>query len=97
MTRFARVALVSVVALASPLLSFAGHEDNLKMPDNGKTDNTQGVVRAVQQGKDTGMTRSDVVIRADAWRLEPAYEEPARRKEVRRTGVNYNDTAAFHK
>ncbi len=94
-TQSIRMALLSAAVLASPL--FAGTQFDKKMPGMDVTANTRGVVRAVQQGKDTGMTRSDVVIRANAWLVEPAYDEPSRVESPRPAGLNYNDTQAFHK
>jgi hypothetical protein len=68
-SQLVRVALLSAVVLASPLLTLAGGQP-AKMHRYSKEDvqDRTGITRAIQQGKGTGMSLSDRTIRANAYR-----------------------------
>jgi len=54
-----RLALCAVFALTSPLIVFAGGQPaRVFMPSKADMQNVTGAARAIQQGKGSGMTRS---------------------------------------
>jgi hypothetical protein len=103
MLRITKIALVSAFALTAPMLSFAGSQyDKLQTADNAQTqdvNNANGGTQAVQQGKDSGLTRSGFAVRTETVQVETP-EEPAGPVCVvygKHTCPNWNDGAAFHK
>jgi hypothetical protein len=96
-SRTIRLALLSAFALTAPLLPFAGSQNNQpQTPDNAQTQNVQDATPvAVQQGPDSGVTRADLTLRAEAPPVEtPA--EPACVQEGKHTCPRWDDSA-FHK
>lgn len=98
-----KLALVSAFALTAPMVTFAGSQyDRLQTPSNTQTQNisnTTGEPQAVQQGKDSGVTRADFAIRTDNIEVVTP-EEPAGPVCVvygKHTCPNWNDGPAFHK
>jgi hypothetical protein len=55
-----------------------------------------GITRAVQQGKGSGMTRSQGVVGANAYRSQTAEENAATVKQSAAAHSTWNDSA-FHK
>jgi hypothetical protein len=96
-SRTIRLALLSTFALTAPVLSFAGSQyDKLQTPDNAQTQTVPNPPpAAVQQGKDSGITRSDVTLRLEAPPVETP-DEPACVQEGRHTCPRWDDSA-FHK
>jgi hypothetical protein len=66
--RLIRLGLLSAVVTTSPLLTFAGSQPKIHTYSKAETQDRTGIARAVQQGKGTGMSRSDGTIRANAYR-----------------------------
>jgi len=92
-----KLALVSVFVLASPLLTFAGGQPaKMRRFDKEELQDRTGIAQAVQQGKGSGMTRSDVAIRANAYRSQTAEESGTVVQQSRGAHSNWNDSA-FHK
>jgi hypothetical protein len=90
-----KVMLLSAFALASPLLTLAGDR---AVPPSGKDhaqDRTE-IGRALQQGKGSGMSLSQVVIRTNASRVQTAEEKSVVKKQPVAPRSNLSDTA-FHK
>ena len=90
-----KVMLLSAFAMASPLLTLAGDR---AVPASGKDhvqDRTE-IGRALQQGKGSGMSLSQVVIRANASRAQTAEEKSVVREQpvAPRSNLSYT---AFHK
>jgi hypothetical protein len=103
MLRIAKIALVSAFALTTPVLTFAeGQYDELQTATSAQTqdvNNANGQVQAVQQGKDSGLTRSGFAVRTETVQVVTP-EEPAGPVCVvygNHTCPNWNDGAAFHK
>ncbi len=92
-----KLIFLSALALTAPLLTFAGGQDGkLQAPGNAHAQNVPDTApQAVQQGKDSGLTRSDVYLRAEAPRVETP-EERVCVQQGKHTCPNWNDTA-FHK
>jgi hypothetical protein len=93
-----RVALLWAFGLASPLLTFAGSQPAEVQRWLGKEEmrDRTSITQTVQRGKDTGLIRSEVVIRANAYRSQTPEES---RALVQQSGVahsNWNDSG-FHK
>jgi hypothetical protein len=92
-SRSIKLAFLSAFVLTSPLLTFAGGQSaKVYTPAKDEARSSEGIARAVQQGKGSGMTRSQVVVRANAWRVETT-DSPAPVQRPGTTGPNYNDTA----
>jgi hypothetical protein len=91
-----KLALVSVFALASPLLTFAGGQPKVRWVSKEEAQDRSGITRAVQQGKGSGMTRSDVAIRANAYRSQTPEESGTAVQQPRAAHSSWNDSA-FHK
>jgi hypothetical protein len=92
-----RTMLLAASILVSPALTFAGGQPNKVYP-SGKNEAQDHTVfaRSVNQGKGAGMTRSDVVLRGNAYRSQTAEDSQALRDKPGAAGPNWNDTA-FHK
>jgi hypothetical protein len=102
MLRITKIALLSAFALTAPMLTFAASQYyKLQTPSNTQAQNVNdanGETRAVQQGKDSGLTRSDFAVRTDTVPVVSP-EEPAGPVCVvygNHTCPNWNDGAAFH-
>jgi hypothetical protein len=67
-----KIALIAVIALTNPLLTFAGGQP-AKMRTLGRNEaqNFAGAARAVQPGKGTGISR-DQIVRPNADRVQTA-------------------------
>jgi len=90
-----KVMLLSAFAMASPLLTLAGDR---AVPPSGRDhaqDRTE-IARALQQGKGSGMSLGQVVIRANASRVQTAAEKSVVREQPVAPRSNLTDTA-FHK
>jgi hypothetical protein len=90
-----KVMLLSAFAMASPLLTFAGDR---AVPPSGK-DHAQDQIeisRALQQGKGSGMSLSQGVIRANANREQTAKDQSVVRAQPVFPRSNLTDPA-FHK
>jgi hypothetical protein len=88
-----RVALLSAFALTSPLLAFAGGQPaKVRTFSKDEMPNSAEVTRAVQQGKGAGVLRNQMVLRANAWRLQTE-QSPAPREESRAIHPNWGDSA----
>jgi hypothetical protein len=95
MSRSIRVALLSVVGLASPMLSFAGGQPAVvRSSSRSEAQDRTGITRAVQQGKGAGATRAQG-IQANASRSQTPAESQVV-KEFRTGSPNWSDPA-FHK
>jgi hypothetical protein len=90
-----RVMLLSAFVLSVPLLTFAG--DRAVPPTGGDhvRDRTE-IGRALQQGKGAGMSLSQVVIHANASRVQTSDEKSVVRNQPAAPRSNLTDTA-FHK
>lgn len=103
MLRITKIALLSTFALITPMLTFAGSQyDKLQTASAAQTQNVNNgnsETPAVQQGKDSGLTRSDFAVRKE--RVEVVTpEEPTGPVCVvygNHTCPNWNDGPAFHK
>jgi hypothetical protein len=91
--RSIRMAVLFSLVLASPSLTFAGNQSTgMRVPSKSEMQNREGVARAVQQGKGSGMTRSQGV-RANAYRSQTAGESPAVSDKSAAMSSNLGDTA----
>jgi len=93
-SQFVRMALLSAVVLASPLLTFAGGQP-AKVHKYTKEDaqDRTGITRAIQQGKGTGMSLSDSTIRANAYREQTTGQQPVATFQPVPGQVKSGDTA----
>jgi hypothetical protein len=87
--------LLSAFVMTSSLLAFAGDR---AAPPSGKGNAQDGIeiTRAVQQGKGTGMSLSQVVIHSNANRVQTADEKGVVRAQPTATRSNVSDPA-FHR
>ena len=76
-SRSTRVAWLSAFMLGSPLLTFAASPRPIHVPTKDEIQDRTRITRAVQQGKGGGMSRNEVVLRANAYRLQTAEESQA--------------------
>jgi hypothetical protein len=89
-----RAALMSAVALALPLLTFAGGQPaKVRMPGKDEARDRSGVARALQQGKGGGLSLSQTVIRANAYRVQTEAASPATKDQPGGAGPNLSDSA----
>ena len=96
-SRSIRVALLSAVVLASPLLTFAGGQPaKMRWVSKEEAQDRTGITRAVEQGKGAGLTLSQV-IRANAYRSQTPEESRVLVQQSGNAHSNWNDSAAFHK
>ena len=92
-----KMALLAAAILASPVLTFAGGQPNhVYTPPKNEAQDVTGIAQNVNQGKGAGMTRSDVVLRGNAYRSETAQDSQALNAKSSAAGPNWDDTA-FHK
>jgi hypothetical protein len=68
-----RIALLSALILASPVISFGAGQHLIRVPSKDEAQDRSGVTRAVQYGKGTNMTRNEGV-RANAFRSQTPEE-----------------------
>jgi hypothetical protein len=90
-----KVMLLSVFVMAGPLLTFAGDR---AVPPSGKDhvqDRTE-IGRALQQGKGAGKSLSQVVIHANASRVQTADEKSVVKDQPVAPRSNLTDIA-FHR
>ena len=90
-----KMVLLTASILASPVLTFAGGQPNhVYTPQKNEAQDRAGIAQSVNQGKGAGITRSDVVLRGNAYRSETAQDSQALRANS--SGPNWNDSG-FHK
>jgi hypothetical protein len=96
-SRSVKMVLLAASVLASPVLTFAGWQPNhVYTPPKNEAQDRIGIVRTVDQGKGTGMSRSNVVLRGNAYRSQTANDSAAVKVNSGNPGPNWND-AGFHK
>ena len=89
-TRSIRMTLLTAVVLTTPVLTFAGGQPAKGLVAYKQvTQDRTGIARAVQQGKGSGNSQSQAVIRANAYRAETV----ADRQPVRTQPATQADTA----
>jgi hypothetical protein len=76
-SRFVRVSLLSAFALVTPLLTFAGGQPKIWPVSKVEAQDRTGITRSINQGKGAGLTRSEGVIRANAYREQTAADKPS--------------------
>jgi len=87
--------LLSAFVLASPLLTFAG-ERGAPPSGKGHAQDSFEITRTVQQGKATGLSLSQTVIRANANRVQTADEKGVVKAQPAAPSSNAGDPA-FHR
>src|SRR5580700_5163473 len=90
-----RIALLSAIVLASPMLSFAGGQPKIHPYSSDDGQDRAGVTRTFQQGKGSGITRSESV-QVNASREQKPAESQVAKEKAKSGNPNYGD-AAFHK
>jgi hypothetical protein len=90
-----KVVLFSAFVMTGSLLALAGDR---AVPPSGKGHAQDGIEisRALQQGKGTGMSLSQAVIRANANRVQTADEKAVVKQQPAAPHSNLSDSA-FHK
>jgi len=88
-----RVAALSALVLTGPLLTFAAGQPKLHRLDKSEMQDLSGAPPAVQQGKGTGITRSQMVSRANDYHLATAKELPAPGDESAALQPRWSDSA----
>jgi len=91
-----KLAMVSVFVLASPLLTFAAGQPKVRWVSKEEMRDRSVITRAIPQGKGSGMTRSEVVISANAYRSQTPEESGTAVQQSRAAHSTWNDSA-FHK
>jgi hypothetical protein len=77
-SRFVGLALLSVFVLVTPLLTFAGGQPaKMRWVSKEEAQDRTGITRSINQGKGAGMTLSQRVIRANAYREQTADDRSA--------------------
>jgi hypothetical protein len=71
-SRFVRAASLSAVILVTPLLTFAGGQPKIRPVSREEAQDRTGITRSINQGKGAGITLSQGVIRANAYREQTA-------------------------
>jgi hypothetical protein len=70
---FVRLAVSAVIALSSPLFVFAGGQPaKVFTPSKAEMQDRAGITRALQQGKGSGISRSQAPLPASAPRTQTA-------------------------
>jgi hypothetical protein len=88
-----RTTLLSALALTIPVLGFAGGQPaRVRMSTKAEMADHTGIARAIQQGKGTGMSPSQKVIRADAYRVQTR-EDSLPVDPPAASGPNWGDSA----
>ena len=91
--RSIRMMMLSTFALASASLTFAGDQPGkMHMLSKSQMQDRTGMTRAVQYGKGTGMTRSQVVLRWNAYRSETAEDSAALKDNSSAARPNRSDS-----
>jgi hypothetical protein len=91
-SRSFRLALLSAIALTSPLLPFAGSQPAKVRNYTNRETLDASPTRAVQQGKGSGMSQNQTV-RANAWRSQTAEDSLKLREKPAATHINWGDSA----
>lgn len=81
-SRFVRVSLLSAVVLVTPLLTFAGGQPKIHPVSKEEAQDRSGITKSINQGKGAGMTRSEGVIRANAYREQTAADRSATKAQT---------------
>jgi hypothetical protein len=89
-------AIVSAFVLATPALTFAGGQPKIHPISKEEMRDRTGITQGVQRGKDTGMIRSEVVVRANAYRSQTPEESRVSVAQPPSPHSSWNDSA-FHK
>jgi hypothetical protein len=76
-------ALILAGVLTSPLLTLGSSRPPVRAPKNSEVEAQEGVTRAVQQGKGSGMTRNDRTPRVNAYREQTPQESNVTRNQVK--------------
>ena len=78
-----RLTLLTAVVLTSPVLMFAGGQPaKVRTLTKAEMQDRTGITRAVQQGKGAGMSLSQTVIRANAYREQTAADQSATKAQT---------------
>jgi hypothetical protein len=91
-SRSFRLALLSAIALTSPLLPFAGSQPAKVRNYTNRETLDASPTRALQQGKGSGMSQNQTV-RANAWRSQTAEDSLKLREKPATTHINWGDSA----
>jgi hypothetical protein len=92
-----KMVLLAAAILASPVLTFAGGQPNhVYTPPKNEAQDSAGISQNVDQGKGAGMTRSDAVLRGNAYRSETGEDSQSLNAKTSAAGTNWNDSG-FHK
>jgi hypothetical protein len=81
-SRFVRAALLSAFVLVTPLATFAGGQSKIWPVSKAEAQDRTGIKRSINQGKGAGMTRSEGVIRANAYREQTAADQPTTKAQT---------------
>ena len=92
-SRSFRLALLSAIALTTPLLPFAGSQPAVVGNYTNRETLDARPTQAVQQGKGSGMSRNQTVIRANAWRSQTEEDSLKLREKPAATHINWGDSA----
>ena len=94
-SRFIKFAAVSGFVLLSPVLTFAGGQPaKVRMVTKAEAQDRTGITPAVQQGKGSGMSTSQVFVNANAYRSQtPAESALLKADPPRAERPNYSDSA----
>ncbi len=93
-SRFIRVAVLSALSLASPVLIFAAGQPKLHMLSTSQMQDLSGATPAVHQGKGAGLSRNYTEVpRTSDFHLATAKELPAPEDPSYAARLNYSDTA----
>jgi hypothetical protein len=97
--RSLRFAVSAGFVLLSPVLTFAGGQPaKVRTLSKDEMQDRTGIARAAQPGKGSGLSLSQPVIRASAYRSQTPAESSLLKADPPTTAhSNYSDTAAFHK
>jgi hypothetical protein len=91
--RSTRVAVLSVLAMTSPVLIFAAGQPKLRGLSQSEMQDLSGATQAVQQGKSSGRSRRNEVPIASDYHLATAKDLPAPGNEPVDEGLNRRDSA----
>ena len=96
-SKSAKTVLLAASLMASSALAFAGGQPNhVYTPPKNEAQDRADIARTVDQGKDTGRTRSSAVLSGNAYRSQTAEDHAAVKDNSGTSGPNWND-AGFHK
>jgi hypothetical protein len=89
-----RLTLLTAVVLTSPVLTFAGGQPaKVRTLTKAEMQDRTGITRAVQQGKGAGMSLSQTVIRANAYREQTPAESASMKADPPAAHSNLGDSA----